>query len=69
MQKPLFSEVSCASFHTKKKSWNKILNRTSLQDSDVKTHIESFTEDLDQFGFSAGDFQQLIGSDESDSGF
>ena len=39
-----------------KRSWNKILNKTSLQESDEKTHIESFTEDLGQFGFNGGDF-------------
>ena len=46
MQKPLFSGVSYASFHTKK-ILNKILNRTLLQECNEKTHIESFTEDLD----------------------
>ena len=54
---------------TLKRSWNKILNRTPLQECDEKTHIESFTEDLDQFGFNAEDFQQWIESDESDPGF
>ena len=50
---------------TLKRSWNKILNRTSLQKSDEKTHIESFTEDLDQFRFNTGDFQQWIESNPS----
>ena len=50
---------------TQKRSWNKILNRTSLQESDEKTRIESFAEDLDQFGFNTGDFQQWIESNPS----
>ena len=40
-----------------------------MQESDEKTHIESFTEDLDQFGFNAGDFQQWIERDENYPGF
>ena len=40
-----------------------------MQECDEKTRIESFTEDLDQFGFNAEDFQQWIESDESDPGF
>ena len=52
-----FSEVS-VQVSTVKRSWNNILNKTSLQESDEKTHIESFTEDLDQFGFNAEDIQQ-----------
>ena len=40
-----------------------------MQESDEKIHIESFTEDLDQFGFNAGDFQQWIESDERGHGF
>ena len=54
---------------TLKRSWNKILNGTPLQECDEKILIESFTEDLDQFGFNAEDFQQWIESDESDHGF
>ena len=65
MQKPLF--LGClVQVSTLKRSWNKISNRTSLQESDKKTHIESFRIDLDQFRFNPGDFQQCI---ESDPGF
>ena len=39
-----------------------------MQESDEK-NIESFTEDLGQFGFNAGDFQQWIESDDSAPGF
>ena len=38
---------------TLKISWNKILNRTSMQENEEKAHNESFTNDLDKFGFSA----------------
>ena len=54
---------------TLERSSNKILNSRFLQESGEKTHIESFAEDLDQFGFNAGDFQQWIESYESDPGF
>ena len=40
-----------------------------MQESDEKTHIESFADDLDQFGFNAGDFQHWIESDENDPSF
>ena len=40
-----------------------------MQESAVKTHIKSLTQDLDQFGFSAGDFQQWFETDKSDPGF
>ena len=40
-----------------------------MQESDEKTDIESFTEDLGRFGFNAGDFHQWIESDENDPGF
>ena len=53
---------------TLKRSWNKILNKTSLQENVEKTYNEYFTEDLDIFGFNAEDFQQWIETDKSDSG-
>ena len=49
----LFFPCCLVQVFTLKRSWNKILNRTPLQDCDEKTHIESFSEDLDQFGFNA----------------